>query len=164
MDFQTLEHLYTCLQSIKSWFDVFFKCPPLEYAGFSTIVFVQVGYCILALYRLLALNDPAWDTRFVRNTIDFSLIVDCFVNHMQQARAASGLEIDCEGDPFTKTVKIFTTLKSWWESRFDVDSVRASVPVGGTTVAAEQLPTARVFSSFEEDDPWLKDILGLWEL
>ncbi|KAL1963469.1 hypothetical protein VTN77DRAFT_8370 [Rasamsonia byssochlamydoides] len=162
-DFQALEYLYACLQSIKAWFDVFFKCPPSAYVGFSLLTFAQLGYCIFALHRLSTLNDPAWDTRFVRSTVDFSLVLDRVLNNVHQARAACGWKIGHEEDALTKSTKAITALKSWWESR-DVDSVRASVPVGGTPATEEQLPTAGVFPAFDDDDPLLKDILGLWDL
>ncbi|KKA17557.1 hypothetical protein T310_8508 [Rasamsonia emersonii CBS 393.64] len=165
-DDQRLDYLYACLQAIKAWFDAFFQCPPSAWLGFSVLIFSQMAYCIFALYRLSTLNDPAWDTRFVRSTADFSHILDRVLSNLQHAKAASGWKVGQEeDDALAKTTKLIGALKSWWEFRRDAESVRNSGPVGETTAAAEQqFPTSGIFSFFDEADPFLREILGLWDL
>jgi hypothetical protein len=128
-------------------------------------ILVRFGYCIFALYRLSTLSDPAWDTRVVRGVADFPLILDRVINNMNQVKAAWGWKIGHDDEVFSKPTRVLDMLKSRWESRADMDpSLAASMGPGVTPAEEQQLPTDGVFPSVEDDDSWMKDILGLWDL
>lgn len=59
-----------CLSAIKDWFTRHFSIPSYVYVGMTFSYWCHLAHCLLALYRLSVLDDPAWDRRAVRNKID----------------------------------------------------------------------------------------------
>jgi hypothetical protein len=117
-DFQRLESLYTCLNSAKSWFDVFFTIPPSAYIGFSFSVLSQLVHCLVALYRLSTLDDPAWDKDIIRNTVNLLLILDQVANNIGQVTRLAGLDTDStELGVFTKAAKMVESINLGWEGK-----------------------------------------------
>jgi hypothetical protein len=155
-DFQRLESLYACLNSVKSWFDVFFTIPPSAYIAFSFSVFSQLVHCLVALFRLSTLDDPAWDKDIVRNTANLLLILDQVADNIGQAARLAGLDSDStERDIFTKAAKMVESVRLGWEASQAVQPVEPAIPtrpnVDETISDAFQLDLS--------DDAWLTEIL-----
>src|SRR4051812_5598566 len=83
---EVIEGLYTCLQCIKAWCDILFTKMPSGITEFGAAVFHQLSGCVFALYRLYLINDPAFDTQYVRKTVDFGLIIDRLIDSLQSAK------------------------------------------------------------------------------
>lgn len=159
LDFQQLKSLYACIESIKSWFDVFFTIPPAAYIGFPFSIFSQLVHCLVTLYRLSTLNDPAWDKNGVCKTADLLLILDHVINNMEQVKTLAGLDNNDspEGDIFSRTAKLFRSIRPEWEAKLSPDDLMVStIPTpqnAGETDLPEVLPMD--FS----DNEWLLDLL-----
>ena len=108
-NFQQLECLYACVESIKSWFEVFFSIPPAAYIGFPLSMFSQRVHCLVTLYSLSTLDDPVWDKNGVWKTADLLLILDQVINNMEQVATPAELDnIDSsDRDMFSRTAKRF---------------------------------------------------------
>ena len=159
LGFERLESLYLCLNSIKSWFDIFFNIPLADYIGFSFSVFSQLAHCLVTLYKLSTLDDPAWDKTFVRNTVNLLLILDTLSNKMEEGAKLAYLDTDSvEGDIFTRSVKMTRAIRLKWE-------VKLSEPMGDSTSAAQDVdePIQDSFPMDFSDDGWLNDLLVSWD-
>lgn len=159
-DFQRLESLYACLNSIKSWFDVFFTITPAAYIGFSFLVFSQLAHCLISLYGLSTLDGPAWDKDIVRNTANLLLILDQLANNMGRVIGLVGLDSDStEVDVFTRAAKTAASMRLGWEAKLAVEPMGTVIPTSQNVdeTIPEALPVG--FS----DDGWLKDLLVSWD-
>lgn len=154
-NFQQLKCLYACVESIKSWFGVFFTIPPTAYIGFPFSIFSQIVRCLVTLYRLSTLNDPAWDKNGVWKTADLLLILDQVINNMEQVKTLAGLDNnDCpEGDIFSRTAKLFRSIRPEWEAKLGPDDLMVStIP---TPQNANETPLPEVLPVDFSDNEWL---------
>lgn len=159
-NFQQLDCLYSCLDSIKSWFDVFFGIPPADYIGFPFSIFSQLSHCLTALYKLSSLKDSSWPSAEVRNTADVLSILDMVIYNLAQVSALAGLDTsDMDEDIFTRTAKRFRSIKAGWEAKLDVDVVMAT----GAGLSVNTTPSYDLLEEFPEGDwtvdVWFSDIL-----
>ncbi|KAK9319612.1 hypothetical protein V1517DRAFT_310580 [Lipomyces orientalis] len=167
--FQIIECLYSCLQAIKSWFDIFLKFDPSEYLGISMSVWKQLGGKVFLLYRLMALDDPAWDRDLVRRTANLSQILDQITTNLQHVAATAGWKHQLPGqeDVFLQSTKVIGMLKAWAESIPDANSGASNDQMQvleDQQSGPEQLLASAIFPSFDQNDLWSKDILGLWDI
>jgi hypothetical protein len=154
-NFHRLESLYTCLQATKSWFDIFATFSPALCVGFSMSIFAQLAHCLVALYRLSTLEDPDWDRSLVRETLNFSYVLDQVVKKVAQVKIVVGLDHGSpeDNDVFSETARRISSIKAWWDAKLVEDSSERNNPI-----VDERLGEApAVFS----DDEWLTDMLGL---
>lgn len=100
---QWIESLYASLQSLSSWFEVYFTIPPAEYSGIPFSILSQFMRCLRALYRLSTLDDPAWDKQVARNALDFSVVVQHMSMNMRQSKA------------YEKYADAFDAMRAKWE-------------------------------------------------
>ena len=150
--FQRLEWLYSCLNTVKSALDNFFKIPLSEYPGIPFPFFTRLARYIVVLYKLSTLNDPNWDTSLVRSTVDVLQVMDQLISNIQDARAADG-ENSAEG-LLDKSTRIFMSVRSWCAAKLaenvgggDSSSVGYQA-AGEGSMLLEPLPL---------EDMWLKD-------
>ena len=146
--FKQLKSLYGCVESIKSWFEVFFSIPPAKYTGFPFSIFSQFVHCLVTLYTLSTLNDPAWDKNGVGETANLLLILDQLINNLEQAATMAGLDNhdSTEGEVFSQTAKKFRSVRPEWEAKLKSDNLM--VP----TFPTLRMPV-RLF--FQKISPWI---------
>ena len=158
-NFRQIERLYGCTESIKSWFEVFFTIPPIAYIGFPFSVFSQLVRCLITLYRLSTLDDPAWDKHSVRNTANLLAIFDQVVNNMEQVATLAGHDNnDSIGeDVFSRTAKMFRAIRPGWEAKLIglEDPTATTLP---TPPSASDTPLPLDFPMEQLDDAWLMDL------
>ncbi|KAI1095078.1 hypothetical protein F5B19DRAFT_398063 [Rostrohypoxylon terebratum] len=85
-----LECLWGSLNAIRSWLDIFFSMSPSELPGFALPFWVQQTRCIVTLYRLSTLENPAWDLKSVRETVDLLPVIDRTAEMIEQAGHEQG--------------------------------------------------------------------------
>jgi len=159
-DFQRLESLYACLNSIKSWLDVLFAIPASAIVGFPFSVCSQLIHCLIGLYRLSTLDDPAWNKDIVRNTANLTLILDQVTDKIRQAAGLAGLDSDSpEGNMLTKAAKMLGSIRLGWEAKLAVESTGPAI--SNTQNVEEIIPEALPMDF--SDDAWLTDILVSWD-
>lgn len=115
-DLKQLKRLYACIESIKSWFEMFLAIPPADYIGFPFSISSQLVHCLTTLYRLSTLNDSNWDKGSVRETTDLLPILDQVINNMEQVAAVAGLDDSdiAEGYEFFRTARKFRPIRLEW--------------------------------------------------
>lgn len=88
--FKPLECLWGSLNAIKSWLDIFFAMSPSQLSGFALPFWVQQARCIVVLYRLSTLENPAWDLKSVREVVDLLPVIDRTAEMLEQAGREHG--------------------------------------------------------------------------
>lgn len=158
---ERLDSLSRCLNSIKSWFEIFFTIPPSNYLSISWPMFTQLAHSIIILHRLSTFEDSAWDLGLVRSTMDLNLVLEHFINNLRLMR---GHRSDSsEPDMFAKVALVFESAKSWSKNRFivDADSISGifvrNFPEDTVHVPVQDTPLMNIM-----DDAWLSEELGAW--
>ncbi|KAI0385678.1 putative C6 transcription factor [Hypomontagnella monticulosa] len=110
-DFERIECLWRSVTAIKSWLDIFLSLPPSEFRGFSFLLWAQMARCVVILYRLSTLEDPAWDRKAVRNVIDLPLVLDQIAEKLElTCRESNESPDDNLFMQFHKLLKMFRAL------------------------------------------------------
>ena len=158
-NFEQLNRLYACVESIKSWFEVFFSIPPTDYIGFPFSIFSQLVHCLVTLYRLSTLRDPAWDKNGVREAADLLLILDQVINNMEQGATLAGLDNNdsTEGDVFSRTAKKFRSIRPEWEAK--LGSADLIVPTIPPPRNANETSLPEAFPVDFADNDWMMEFL-----
>jgi len=156
---QQVECLYACVESVKSWFGGFFTIPPIAYIGFPFSIFSQLVRCLVTLYRLSTLDDPAWNKNGVQKTADLLLILDQVTNNMEQVSVLAGLDNNdsVEGDVFSRTAKMFRSIRPEWEAIL-VGPDALMVSTLPTLPNANDPPLHEAFALDHYENDWLMDL------
>ncbi|KAF7561477.1 hypothetical protein G7046_g2655 [Stylonectria norvegica] len=152
-DFKRTEYLYACLKTAKSGIDDFFKTPLREYSATSFLFFVQLARFILVLIKLSTMNDPSWDTKLARSTVDILQVMDELISNVRHARAAEG-EICAEG-LLDRAAKIFVAVKAACAGKFAEKARNAETGNSECETAGED---GLLLDPFILEDAWLNDI------
>lgn len=158
-DFKHLKRLYACVESIKSWFDVFFTIPPIDYIGFPFSIFSQLLHCLVTLYRLSTLQDPAWDKNGVQETIDLLLTLDQVINNMEQVATVAGLDNSnsTEGDVFSRIARELRSIRLEWEAMLRLHDL--IIPTSPTLQNVTETPFSEALPVDLADSDWMMDFL-----
>ena len=155
--FKQLKILHACVESIKSWFEVFFTIPHNDYVGFPFSIFSQLVHCLVILYRLSTLDDPAWDKNGVQETADLLLIVDQLINKLDYAAAKLVIDDSPEADVFSRTAKKLRSIRLEWEAKLRPDDLTVStIP---NPQIANETPFPEDFPMDFPDNDWMMDFL-----
>jgi hypothetical protein len=119
---------------------------------------MQMAHSIIILYRLSTLDDACWDRGLVRETLDFSVVLDEMLQRMAGARGAAGMEDNGgeQNDTWYLTERRVRAVRSWWDARVAAEEGRTNGGLEGAGVeVGGEVPGMEFW-----DDSWL-DILGL---
>ncbi|KAF5664221.1 major facilitator superfamily transporter [Fusarium circinatum] len=113
---QRIESMYSCLQTIRSWYDVFFGIPPEHVPGTPFAIYIQLSQVQVALYRLTTSEDPAWDKELVRNTADLLILLDQVVEFFARLDSVYKMKtIQGEETAFALGAKMMNNVRISWE-------------------------------------------------
>ncbi|OJK03485.1 hypothetical protein ASPACDRAFT_111277 [Aspergillus aculeatus ATCC 16872] len=157
-DLQTLNHLFQCVEAIKSWIRTILQFDAAEYIGFPFPLWKQFRTVVLVTLRLGTLDDPAWDTGLVRRSVDLPGVLDEIAGKLERGRSQT------EEPVFATFIKMVHMLKSWtWSVYADGPSEQASSgsPSGivseGEQAAMENQPWVDFVC---DDEFWNVEFLG----
>ena len=158
LNFQRMESLYACVESVKSWFKTFFTIPPGAYIGFPFSIFSQLVRCLVTLYKLSTLDDPAWDKNGVRKTANLLLILDQVVENMEQVSVLAGLDNNDgqERDVYFRTANMLRSIRPGWEAVL-VGSDASEVSALPNVPNADDPSLSEAFPLGHYDNDWLTD-------
>ncbi|KAI1412495.1 putative C6 transcription factor [Hypoxylon sp. FL1857] len=102
--FERLECLWRSANAIKSWLDIFFALPASYFRGLSFPFWAQLARCLVILYRLSTLEDPAWDRKAVRSMVDLPPTLDSIAEKLKLASREVGEQ--SSDDVFAQTSRL----------------------------------------------------------
>jgi hypothetical protein len=160
-DLQRLDGLYTSLQSTKSWLDIWMEFKPEQYFQLPSTVFFQFIRCIINLYRLTVLEDPAWSQSVVRETANVIEYLDRNIAMLNDCPEYIALEEGKEMNMLEKGLRMFTGLRNTWEPKlmelWGLD-MSARENDGSMVVSDNMLPPCMPLTQIEE--AWMLEFLG----
>jgi hypothetical protein len=161
LEFQQRKSLSAGLESIKSWFDIFFTITPSAYFGFPFSIFSQLMRCvrsILTLYQLTTLGDPSWDENDVLKTVNPPLILDRVITNLEQVATLAGLDNNDnpERDVFSRAAQMLRSLQPGWKEKQSLDDLSTIFIPQNANGAFP--PDALAVEFFDND--WLMDLLS----
>ncbi|RDW65074.1 hypothetical protein BP6252_10725 [Coleophoma cylindrospora] len=116
---QERENISAGIESIRSWFEVFFSIAPAAYGGLPFSILSQLYRCITVLHRLTTLDNPSWDRKDIWNEVDPLLILERAASNVEQAAHFAGLENNDnpKRDAFSQSAQMFRSLRPVWEAK-----------------------------------------------
>ncbi|KAI1390395.1 putative C6 transcription factor [Hypoxylon trugodes] len=109
--FERLECLWGSVKAIKLWLDSFFAVSPSALRGIAFPFWAQMARCLVVLCRLSTLEDPAWDRKAVRETVDLLAALDRIA---ERAELASREASEPPGDDlFMQVSRLMKMFRAW---------------------------------------------------
>jgi hypothetical protein len=168
-----IEGMYSCLQVVKAWYDVFFSVPLIELAGLPFYFFAALGQTLSALYRLATSEDPGWDKRTVYKEADVLVILEQVIQRLMEIPSAYPMEPDGEEGPyFEKIEKIMRSIKASWEpiltqpmgDMLTPNSQAVSNAATGRNPVEGMQMVPDPYAMDLNEIAWMSDVFGPWEL
>ncbi|RAL15186.1 Zn(II)2Cys6 transcription factor [Aspergillus homomorphus CBS 101889] len=122
-DLQTIHHLLKCLDAVKLWVATILQFEAEDYVGFPFLLWKQFRTVVLALIRLASLDDHAWDTSYVRRSVDLPAVLDKISQKLEREMNDSP---PSQGNVFSTFVKMIQVLRSWCLSAYTEDEPTSS--------------------------------------
>ncbi|KAM4055196.1 RNase P, subunit Pop3 [Hirsutella rhossiliensis] len=166
--------LYACARAATSWLNTFFAMPVSQIPAMPFSFYVIWPQTMSALYKLLVLDDPAWDKEILRNGVDLSTLqsrlIDVFTEAIEIYYPESE---DKNAVPMSKTPRILRHTMNLWEpaishflgaSLATPNSDTRSVAAVQSRMMAENPAMMEALSFDLGDLTWMTDIFGPGEL
>ncbi|KAH8651094.1 hypothetical protein BX600DRAFT_473069 [Xylariales sp. PMI_506] len=119
---QDPQYVSRCLQSIESWFEVFFTIMPSDYIGFPFSIMTQLYRCMTSFCRLNTLQRQLLGDGASRKPVIFAM-VDRVITNMEQVAIFANLDNSGtpQGDVYHSYAQTIRTLRSAWEGKIQSD-------------------------------------------
>lgn len=159
LTFQEHKSVDAGLESIQSWFNVFFTIPPAAYVGFTFSICSQLVRCLSTLFQLKALDGSVRDENSIWDTVDPLFILNRVITNLEQVAILAGLDNtdSPEGDIFSRVAQLFRSLRPVWEAQLQPDDLPLSTAPATQNIDEFALSGSLGVDSF---DDWLADFFG----
>ncbi|KAF3762684.1 hypothetical protein M406DRAFT_333055 [Cryphonectria parasitica EP155] len=87
---ESLKWIWQSAMAVKSCFEIWTSVSPSIWVGLSIQYTLQVGRCLMTLFRLSTLSGTARDLEAVRKSLDALAIIDCVIGVTAQASVEAG--------------------------------------------------------------------------
>lgn len=156
-NFDLLESRYICLSALESYFEVFLTLSPSHYTGFTTPMLLQVTHCLYCLYKLMSINDPAWDNAAIIKKVDLIGICQQIAQTFKDAAVIAGIICDGPEDVLIKLSTVIDSAKCHWEPKLAAQVIGHETSWNGQDLSPMQLEDLTAASS---EEIWLTDLLA----
>ena len=149
-----IECLWTCLNALKSWIDVYSGIPLAQYPGFSTMIYSNMIRSLIGLYRLTTFEHAAWDRTVIRNHIDTSSFLEQCEKNFAAVKHVTDLDMGGSHDTdfYTIMASRIRVVRGIWERTGSLTMPSLAAPLG------DDLDLADFPVDFADDD-WLRNVL-----
>ncbi|EQL00574.1 Zn(II)2Cys6 transcription factor [Ophiocordyceps sinensis CO18] len=162
--------LFTCTKAATSWVKTFFAMPVSEVPALPFSFYVIWTQTMTVLYKLLVLDDTAWDKEILRNEVDISTLHSRFIDVFTEAIENYYPDTeDKSATPLSKTPKILRHKMSLWEpaishflgaSLATPNSDTMSVTAMQSRMVADNPAMMEALSFDLGDLTWMTDVFG----
>jgi hypothetical protein len=98
LNFPHVELRYSCLVSIKAYFDTYFLIPPNLYSTLPSVIWIQLADTITILAKLLLIVTEGWDLAHARSVVDLAAVFERLEGNFEGASAAAKRARAPDGD------------------------------------------------------------------
>ncbi|KAH8888157.1 hypothetical protein GQ53DRAFT_725352 [Thozetella sp. PMI_491] len=172
---QRHEILASMLSGIQTWFDAHFTLAPTLGFGPTFAWYSQMGMCLIALHWLTCVvNDPVWDRRAARQTIDLISVCDRVLAFMdaiaaERRRLASRADESSEKDSFRDGSNTIRMFRNQWYADLQGEQPTAQATVMATMTRSldgdQRIEASSIGLSPAPHDYWSNEIFSFmnWE-
>jgi hypothetical protein len=157
-NFKRLELLCACLEASKSYFEVFFSVPVVNYIALSMPSWSHLTYSLANLHMLSSFDHPDWNLVYVRETIDFKTVLGRLTEQLERVNTLVGYE---KFYMFSRTAKRMNCIKVYVEGKMAGPPQGAAGPEPDQMPDFEPVPGTEDLPDFSQflDDTWMRDIM-----
>lgn len=118
-DTTSMEALITCLTAAKSAVDIMSNFELAEYGNFPFFLWKQFRHAIITLARLGCMEDPAWDVKLVRRSVNLPSLLEQITENLHILETLTGWETNGPESVFSKPLAWVNAMRTWLESAYD---------------------------------------------
>jgi len=153
-----LDDICSCVQVIKSFFDVFFTIPTYLYVTLPFSTFAHFAHAFMSLVKLAALEVEGWDMTTLRSDFEFVKVFDELIRRYEESSGLGPDNIPINNDSFVKWGTRIRFMKTIYESKFAKDNgeacenrYEAQDAIWAKPANVEPLPSAQVPTPLRDD-------------
>lgn len=160
-DFDRIGYLHTCLQSVKSFFDIYLNLPLNKTHCLSVPIITHFTWSLGVLQLLTTFKHPDWNLEWARSTISFTDVLGKLSEKYGQVKAALGL------DPHTPIGEdVFShsgRRMSWMKTFFENGGINPRLQDNQQYQNSVNISEISLGNDIDLlDDEWLRDLMELW--
>lgn len=126
---QRLDALWRCVESIRSYYELYLAIPPEDLLVLPFQVFGQSVQASVTLLRLATLEYDGWDLAALREELCYSAIVGEFTRKFELVESLPVDGIVINNDSFTKWASKTRWMKNLYDSRYPAPDTSPPAPV-----------------------------------
>jgi hypothetical protein len=119
---QRLDALWRCVESVRSYFELYFSIPAQDFLILPFQVFGQSVQASVTLLRLATLEIDGWDLAALREELSYSAIIGEMTRKFELVESLPVDGIAIHNDAFTKWASKTRWMKSLYDSRYPADT------------------------------------------
>lgn len=161
VDFERTECFYACLNAIKGCLDNFFSVTDEEILGYPMPVHLHFSRCTHILYRLLLMDDPAWNRSAISSTIDLFDTLERCAERYFAVPAKMGLDTDGT-DIYTRAAEVLrNTVPLWQRALEDVGAIPGAAVAATEEQSADPVVGQGLATMDISVDGWFSDVFSI---
>jgi hypothetical protein len=126
------EILWNCLFAIRAYHEILDKFCEERYFDVPSLLWMQVTYSVISMYKLSLLESEHWDVAEARRVFDISKLLDKLSKRYAAARRIGGLcepMTDADADIFSRFSRRLRSIKENYDEKLVVPST-SGTPIG----------------------------------
>lgn len=116
-----LEGLYSCVETIRAFVDVYFSIPSSVYLTIPFSTFGQFAHTFIVLIKLASLEIEGWDLKDLQDKLDFISVIEETAARFDATTKSSPDGLTVINESFVKWAHRIRWMKSVYEAKFSSD-------------------------------------------
>lgn len=160
-DFDRIQTLHSCLQAVKSFFDIYLNLPISKMHCLSVPILTYFTWSLGVLQLLTTFEHPDWNLEWARSAISFTDVLGKLSDIYGQVKSTLNLDphTPVGEDIFSHSARRMSWMKSFFESG-GIDPRLDHNPQYSNSENTTDLSLGN--DSNLLDDQWLRDLMELW--
>jgi hypothetical protein len=126
---QRLDALWRCVESVRTYFELYFSIPPHDFLILPFQVFGQSVQASVTLLRLATLEIDGWDLAALREELCYSAIIGEMTDKFEIVETLPIDGITIHNDSFTKWASKTRWMKNLYDSRYPAENTSPAAPI-----------------------------------
>lgn len=119
---QRLDAMWRCVESVRSYFELYLAIPPQDFLLLPFQVFGQSVQASVTLLRLATLEIEGWDLAALREELSYSSVIGEITRVFESVETLPVDGIPIRNDAFTKWAAKTRWMKSLYDNRYPLNS------------------------------------------
>jgi hypothetical protein len=116
-----LDGMWSCMEAVKAYLRMYLEVPVEDYLIMPFVVVAQFAYTFGVMLRAVSIDMVGWDTRTLREYIDFSMVMGDAAHRFEAVSQSSVDGIPVGNDAFRKWAMNIRRAKTFYDNRFSLN-------------------------------------------